>query len=1093
MSVKKVSKDLNNLVSLPRIISRFLGFDNIPEIVSYIKSCGLESYDYTDKSNFIDALIKHFIDSKISSPFNVLSEELLLEYDNNIKNHLDIINEGNEDIYLKHFQYLSVLFTEIYLDLYFKKIDYSQDFVDLLNDCVDELNKYVEVKFEKYVLSDINKLCFWVATGGGKTIIMHLNYLQYVFYSSKYKCELNNVILLNPNESLSIQHDNNFKLHNLPSRVTNNQNANVLFNSSDFPLIKIMDFNKIKDKVASFNSKKSKSSGNGVTMDYRSFKNNNLILVDEGHRGSKSEDGTWINMRKNIAVEGFTFEYSATFQDVMDKESKDFSSEYKKSILFNYSYKYFYSEGFGKEYDISNLPESDDESSKDYIMLGNLISFYEQKILFNIFPDLSEEFNIENPLWLLVGSSVNVKDDYSLSKVSDIEDFVVFLSKLKSNKKEAVKKLKEIFSLKAPINIKGTSSNFFSNKFNYLKNELLPNKFNNDFELFFNDLMNLVFYSNDDSKLYLGNIKSEEGEIGLKYGLNGKYFGLIYIGKGAESKLIKDICSKYEAINSFEDSFSSSLFKTLNEPLNNNLNLLLGAKKFIEGWDNFRISSMLLLNFAKSKGASAIQLFGRGVRLKGYNFSMKRSSALNVSINKELKRYIRIIETLNVFGIKAKYMEEFKEELESQGDIVYVIEKKIHVKQDPYGLINDDLVYLKQVGEDEIQRSSIILKNDDSIKIDHSIESSVVSLKSKELSESAISSEDSSVIEKNYYLNKELLNLVDWQEIYTNLINYKKQNKYSNICIDSIDSLKKLIEEIKITIKGNKDYLKREISDYEKLKETKSFFENLYSIILKKYFKKIYIKDMKSKQKIELTTLDTSDIIEDYNLSIYVDEEQKPLNSNYSTIMEKILGLKEDYEILELDELDSFFDGYNVKDKFLIKFNNHVYYPLLVADTSKSSIKAYDLSPAGLNIGEVDFVLKLKNYIAKYQDKNKKIILLRNNERKQGSIGFWCESEKYYPDFLMWIIDKKMQKLAFIDPKGMAIVDKQKVEFNTKGVKKIENDIKSQNPKSNFELYSFLISQGEIGDSEIREKPHNFNVFLKDEDYIDLIIKEMKC
>jgi hypothetical protein len=140
---------------------------------------------------------------------------------------------------------------------------------------------------------------------------------------------------------------------------------------------------------------------------------------------------------------------------------------------------------------------------------------------------------------------------------------------------------------------------------------------------------------------------------------------------------------------------------------------------------------------------------------------------------------------------------------------------------------------------------------------------------------------------------------------------------------------------------------------------------------------------MKSKQKIELTTLDTSDIIEDYNLSIYVDEEQKPLNSNYSTIMEKILGLKEDYEILELDELDSFFDGYNVKDKFLIKFNNHVYYPLLVADTSKSSIKAYDLSPAGLNIGEVDFVLKLKNYIAKYQDKNKKIILLRNNERKQ--------------------------------------------------------------------------------------------------------------
>ncbi|MDD5499758.1 MAG: hypothetical protein PHT91_02695, partial [Candidatus Nanoarchaeia archaeon] len=109
----------------------------------------------------------------------------------------------------------------------------------------------------------------------------------------------------------------------------------------------------------------------------------------------------------------------------------------------------------------------------------------------------------------------------------------------------------------------------------------------------------------------------------------------------------------------------------------------------------------------------------------------------------------------------------------------------------------------------------------------------------------------------------------------------------------------------------------------------------------------------------------------------------------------------------------------------------------------------------------------------------------------EGSIGFWCESEKYYPDFLLWIIEKNMQKLAFIDPKGMAIIDRQKVEFNTKGIKSIEKDIKNKKSKSNFKLYSFLIAQGEIGDKEIKEKPHDFNVFLKDEDYIDLIVKNM--
>src|SRR5262249_23619894 len=56
---------------------------------------------------------------------------------------------------------------------------------------------------------------------------------------------------------------------------------------------------------------------------------------------------------------------------------------------------------------------------------------------------------------------------------------------------------------------------------------------------------------------------------------------------------------------------------------------------------------------------------GRGVRLKGYEFGLKRSSRIDESIKRP--EHIREVETLNVFGIEADYMEEFKKFLEEEG------------------------------------------------------------------------------------------------------------------------------------------------------------------------------------------------------------------------------------------------------------------------------------------------------------------------------------------------------------------------------------------------------------------------------------------
>ena len=60
----------------------------------------------------------------------------------------------------------------------------------------------------KYTPGDLRKLAFWMATGSGKTLLMHVNVLQYRHYLDLHgrTDELDRTILLTPNEGLSRQH-----------------------------------------------------------------------------------------------------------------------------------------------------------------------------------------------------------------------------------------------------------------------------------------------------------------------------------------------------------------------------------------------------------------------------------------------------------------------------------------------------------------------------------------------------------------------------------------------------------------------------------------------------------------------------------------------------------------------------------------------------------------------------------------------------------------------------------------------------------------------------------------------------------------------
>ncbi len=103
----------------------------------------------------------------------------------------------------------------------------------------------------------------------------------------------------------------------------------------------------------------------GVTVPpVEAFEGRNLIFVDEGHKGSGGN--VWRGYREALASTGFTFEYSATFGQALSAARKDpLTIEYGKAIAFDYSYYYFYHDGFGKDFRILNLQKKLEKKRND--------------------------------------------------------------------------------------------------------------------------------------------------------------------------------------------------------------------------------------------------------------------------------------------------------------------------------------------------------------------------------------------------------------------------------------------------------------------------------------------------------------------------------------------------------------------------------------------------------------------------------------------------------------------------------------------------------------------------------------------------------
>lgn len=566
-----------------------------------------------------------------------MSKDDLRGYDDNIRSHLASMNarRSAHPITLRYFQHFAALAAERFLH---RRSESRPSLLASLNESVSEARRLPPHRSDElsdFEERDLDRLALWMATGSGKTLLLHLNYRQFLHYDREAR---DNILLVTPNEGLSAQHLQEAALSGIPMRRFDAPVGLVGTNA-----VSVIEITKLVEEKR----------GGGVSVPVESFEGRNLIFVDEGHKGSGGE--AWRKVRDALAETGFTFEYSATFgQALAAAKDADLTARYGRSILYDYSYRWFYEDGYGKDFRVLNLEQDTGGAAGDALLLAGLLAFYEQRLVFD--DGGHGAYGIESPLWVFVGAKVNAVHREGGKDRSDVLSVCRFFHRFLSDRAWAEAIISNI--LNGAMGNDLGAPDPFSGLFPRLRVEEQSRG-----AALYEDILKRVFDAPGSGGLELQTIRRGDGEIGLRAAgaAQRDYFGVIYVGDSP--KFLKLVRRQEPTLTVGEDAITEALFDGINER-SSPVNVLIGAKRFMEGWNSWRVSSMGLLNIGRSEGSQIIQLFGRGVRLRGKDFCLKRSRALGATGHPP---YLHLLETLQVFAIRASYMEKFREYLRAEG------------------------------------------------------------------------------------------------------------------------------------------------------------------------------------------------------------------------------------------------------------------------------------------------------------------------------------------------------------------------------------------------------------------------------------------
>jgi hypothetical protein len=695
------------------------------------------------------------------------------------------------------------------------------------------------------------------------------------------------------------------------------------------------------------------------------------------------------------------------------------------------------------------------------------MSYYQQKKLYLAQESEYAPFNIENPLFVFVGASVNAVRTERGRKVSDVVDILLFFRDFVANTAVSTANIERIISGNTGL-LDSKNRDIFRNSFPYLTAVgMAP-------AAMYSDILKTVFNcASLGGTFHIENLRGVSGEIRLRLGEN-EPFGVINVG---DDSALLNLCEE----NGFDTGsidFSDSLFQGITKP-DSTINLLIGSKKFTEGWNCWRVSTMGLMNVGRSEGSEIIQLFGRGVRLKGCKMSLKRSGFYKKDFPETaVPKHIGILETLNIFGVRADYMKQFKEFLENEGvpsekgqPLVLkmpVIRNKAYKKSGLYSL--------RVKGGADFKKSAA----KPFLRYEAGLPVITLDCYSKVQFESSQKRSAGEVTKNVAVLRPEHLAFLEYEAIYSELQRYKAEKARHNVNItrQAVRDLLHNNQWYKLLIPED-ELVVRRFEDYKR-------FEKISVALLTKYFDRFYYAEQ-NRWESQVVGYDLVPMDDDNENFLNDEKDEYSISIDDTSENETaILWLRKIIEEVEKAKKEKRLPNFAIPrqgDMEAISVPAHLYNPLLYLAKGNMEI---GISPVPLNEDELKFVKALQKHIsvqaADFADKE--LYLIRNRSKK--GIGFFDDAG-FYPDFILWLIKDGKQYITFIDPHGMG----RETIFSSKvGLyNRLKTDIESALTLPSVALTSFILSPTKYSELEdksatIEEWNANHVLFMDDSDYI---------
>ena len=827
---------------------------------------------------------------------------------------------------LRYYQVLALLFTECF-------------FVDQQSDGYDESSRQETQRM----------LAYWMATGSGKTLVMHLNILQYLHHFCQKDNARLQIFLTTPLANLIKQHERELEPYVRQLNEIYHNRIELIIDTTQGLLQKEDDYFHLPDE--------------GEIR--------RLILVDEAHIGLTSQQsGKFRELRRNRLNVGnsFLFEYSATFHNL----ATELQPEYDKATIYRYDYARFYNDGYGKDHFFKPIAEDtivDESEEKIKDNLDECLRVMDEKL--QIFNSVQKDEQYDNdltahrPLMAFMGHTVeNPKEEGKDDEVSDIQKVPDYLAALNEAERQ---KFRSIFGdIIGPLTVARKPDN--------------------------------------------------NSELLLSYG-EGEKWGMINVG---------DATSFY---NSIENNRVVTRVEEIENPnlqfenLDNEtspINVLIGSRKFAEGWNSYRLSVIDLINLGSAKGNLIIQIFGRGVRLRGKGGDGKRQyidHKLDYRFPyQDVESNIRRLETLTVYSLKQSYLKRFLDEVHAGGvslQHVFKIQVNPMLFKIDSGTSVDFEEYRHKLSifkQDKTVGSGIkrVTFNGNEIHytyFDSGTEKSgtinnwrplALDYRTDKGKNAPNVYEDLRENNEKYfcYLNRAKLATVIHREAEKNQLQLYSKENYAPTIIDFLS----LIRDIRYRKQGQDpiawtDRLNRQI--------VIDVARNLRNRINAHINRANYVYE----------PLERGDFIYEYTVT-----KEFPTQDELDTFLEQV----------ENAESDAFQENPHaqIKNKLqlpLPRGHRHIYLPLMrppeEVEDEHHNVK---VSPDRLNAGEKKFVENLTAYIKLNYQRNEKyeFYLMRNAQK----IGIYLESDagSYYPDFVLWVLDTQQDitHILFIDPKG---------------------------------------------------------------------------